>query len=72
MYPHTNVKQHHPKDIADAFSHYYESLYNLAKDPQTHQPNSVTITNFLAKLFLPQLTEQLQRLNLPFWICRNN
>lgn len=55
IHPVTKDKQFRPKDIADAFSEYYSSLYNLRNYPNTRQPDSKSISQFLAKVSLPQL-----------------
>lgn len=39
-----------PKEIADAFSDYYEALYNLKDDPETYQPSDKMISDFLASI----------------------
>lgn len=58
-----------PKEIADSFSDYYESLYNLKDDPVTHQPSEDVISDFLASISLPKLSQtDLTWLNLPFTI----
>lgn len=49
IHPLAKDKHCHPKDIADAFSHYYGSLYNLEKNPHTYQPTPKSINNFLKK-----------------------
>lgn len=67
IHPLTKDKCYHPKDIVDAFSHYYGSLYNIEKDPNTYQPTPESLNNFFKKISLPQLTpEQVLQLNLPF------
>lgn len=43
-----------PKEIADAFSDYYESLYNLKDDPDTHHPSDDMITDFLTSITSPK------------------
>lgn len=45
------------KEIADAFASYYDSLYNLKKDPHIPQPQDVHIESFLASLQLATLTD---------------
>lgn len=68
-HPHTKEKLRNPQAIADAFSDYYSDLYNLQQDPDTHQPTSEHINDFLNHIRLPSLTtEQLSRLNDPFTI----
>lgn len=58
-----------PKEIADSFSDYYESLYNLKDDPATHQPSEDVISDFLASIRLPKLSQtDLTWLNSPFTI----
>lgn len=58
-----------PKDIADAFSDYYESLYNLKNNPDTYQPTEDIITDFLNSVKLPKLSQaDLSILNQPFTI----
>lgn len=56
-----------PQHIADAFSNYYSTLYNLKDDHSIHQPTTLDIQTFLHKIKLPSLTEdQLDSLNKPF------
>lgn len=56
-----------PQAIADAFGDYYSDLYNLQRDPDTHQSSSEDIHEFLQHIRLPSLTsEQLSQLNDPF------
>lgn len=45
--PKSKQKVNNPKEIADAFSDYYEQLYNLKNDSDTYQPNDVLISVFL-------------------------
>lgn len=67
--PKTELKVTNPKGIADAFSEYYEELFNLNNDPNTHQPTEKTITEFLASVNLPILSQKdLQSLNQPFTV----
>lgn len=66
IHPENQSKLYHPQAIADAFSTYYGSHYNLKQDPHTIQLTSSMITKFLDKIKLPQLTEeQLGTLNSP-------
>lgn len=69
LHPLTKHKLYHPQDIADTFSHYYSSLYNLKDDTNTVQPSTDAITSFLQHLDIPTLTqEHLQTLNRQFTI----
>lgn len=43
IHPQTNQKEYHPQKIADAFSYYYGTLYNLKDDPSTIPPTPETI-----------------------------
>lgn len=69
----TNIKHHHtntvfqnPKDIANVFIDYYESLYNLNVGPSTHQPINSEIDGFLQGVHLPSIdTASLHKLNAP-------
>ncbi|XP_044124841.1 complement factor B-like [Bufo gargarizans] len=45
-----------PKDIAEEFAHYYSSLYNLENSPETFQPTTKTIDEFLKEISLPSLS----------------
>ena len=57
----------HPQAIADAFSCYYSSLYNLKDDPSTIQPTGPIISDFLSKIELPRISSnQLEDLNSSF------
>lgn len=53
--------------MANTFSAYYSSLYNLSSDPSTPQPNSQAIDAFLNSINHPSLspTQQVQ-LSSPF------
>lgn len=56
-----------PQDIANAFSDYYSSLYNLANDPTNPQPTDPLIQTFLSSIDLPTITPgQLHQLSKPF------
>lgn len=58
-----------PKEIADTFSDYYESLYNLKDVPDTHQSSDDMIKDFLTSVNLPTLSQtELSSLNLPFTV----
>lgn len=53
--------------IADAFSHYYNTLYNLKEDTSIPQPSKSEIDDFLGEINLPIISpEQLYMLNAPF------
>lgn len=53
--------------MANAFSDYCGSLYNLHSDVDTPQPTTEIISNFLRKLKILKLTPaNLQLLNSPF------
>lgn len=55
------------KEIADAFSNYYGSSYNLNDDNETPQPTPELIEQFLTNIYLPKLQPaDLQILNSPF------
>lgn len=47
LHPTTKHKLYHPQDIADTFSHYYSTLYNLKDDTNTIQPSTDAINSFL-------------------------
>lgn len=67
IHPNTNQKEFHPQKIADAFSSYYSSLYNLKNYPKTPQPTPEVINNFLSQLPIPKVTDtQLETLNTLF------
>lgn len=67
LHPFTKHKLYHPQDIADTFSHYYSSLYNLKDDTNIAQPSTDAINTFLQQLDIPTLTqEHLQTLNQKF------
>lgn len=56
-----------PQDIANVFSDYYSSLYNLSTDTATLQPTDQCIQNFLSTIDLPHITHtQLEGLSQPF------
>lgn len=56
-----------PQEIADAFSVYYSSLYNLLQDSNTLQPTPELIEDFLSSVSLPNLfLDDLSTLNQPF------
>lgn len=66
-HPFTKEKFINPQDIANAFSTYYSSLYNLKGDPHTKQPTPSDITAFLQSIHLSTLsTLQLETLNSLF------
>lgn len=46
-----------PKDIANIFADYYQSLYDLCNDVSTPQPSPAFMNAFLFKVKLPNLTE---------------
>lgn len=55
-----------PKDIADAFSHYYCSLYYLRTDANIPQPSFTDIQKCLSSISLPNLAPtDLSQLNDP-------
>ena len=55
-----------PKEIADTFSLYYETLYNLKNDTLTPQPNADNISSFLDNIVLPSIDPtSLELLNKP-------
>lgn len=67
IHPGNKQKEFHPQKIADTFSYYYRTVYQLKKDLSMHQPTPEAINKFLATLFIPKLSPtQLQSLNLPF------
>lgn len=45
IHPATKQKEFHPQNIADSFSYYYGTLYNLKDDLSTHQLQK-QLTNF--------------------------
>lgn len=53
LHPKTQEKLHHPQAIADAFSYYYSSLYNLQEDSAMIQPTKFMISDFLERLNSP-------------------
>lgn len=56
-----------PQDIADAFSVYYSSLYNLHQDSGPPQPTPESIDGFLNSISLPKLSsDYLSTSNQPF------
>lgn len=66
IHPKTQIKNQHPQAIADAFSHYYGSLYNLKNNSTIPQPTPEIIETFLQSINLPELTtEHLHTLNSP-------
>lgn len=66
-HPITNSKKNNPQEIADAFSLYYSTLYNLKDEASSIQPESSHIQSFLDSVHLPRLTPaQLKDLNAPF------
>lgn len=68
MDPSTGKKVYNPKEIADAFSAYYGSLYDLQNDPSTSQPTPEIISKFLASISLPVIQKQdLDCPNAPFF-----
>lgn len=65
----TNEKILKPQAIAETFSLYYSSLYNIQDDHDTHQPSQEDIQSFLNHIKLPSLSQQqLSILNEPFTI----
>lgn len=54
-HPKLGSKLLNPKEIADAFSSYYGSLYNLKDDKETPQPTPELIEQFLHDISLPTL-----------------
>lgn len=68
-HPTTNEKLRNPQDMADAFSAYYSTLYNIKNEPSLTQPNHTAIQAFLDSIQLPHLTDrQIETLNIPFTI----
>lgn len=62
-----NQSYHNPKDIANTFKDYYESLYNLKLDKNIHQPTETEINEFLRNIDLLSIdTNSLQLINKPF------
>ena len=55
LHPTTKEKLYHPQAIADAFSCYYNSLYNLKEDQATIQPTESMISTFLDQVSLPRV-----------------
>lgn len=73
FHPATNQKLIDPQTIADAFSHYYQSLYKLKDDLNTIQPFIEDIDSFLQEIKLTKLSQQhLTELNEPFTPPRNS
>lgn len=69
LHPMNKSKMQHPQDIADAFSNYYSSLYNLKEDATTFQPTTKMINDFLEQITLPTLSQQEKEyLSAPFTI----
>lgn len=67
IHPTKGGKLYNPQDIANAFSEFYSTLYNLGDDSYTSQPSDEIIFKFLDSLTLPTLSEaHLQDLNAPF------
>lgn len=67
FHPTSKVKIHDPQEIANAFSDYYKSLYNLKNYTTTPRPNPINIKEFLSQINLPTLsTSQLEALIAPF------
>lgn len=66
----TGTRVSNPKEIADAFSEYYKSLYNLKNYANAPQPSEELISDFLASVSLPPTLPQsdLTQLNQPFMI----
>lgn len=72
FHPTTNEKLINPQAIADAFSVYYSTLYNIQEDKNTHQPSQGEIDFFLTHISLPKLNDsQLVCLKRPFHIEQN-
>lgn len=66
IHPGNKQKEYHPPKIADAFSYYYSSLYNLKNDPMTHEPTPEAINSFLSTLPIPKPSNsQLNSLTAP-------
>lgn len=66
-YPSSRIPVVNPSDIADAFSDFYQSLYNIKNDQSILQPNPLTIQTFLDSVNLPALsTSQIQTLSKSF------
>lgn len=57
LHPLSKHKLYHPQDIADTFSQYYSTLYNLKDDMNTPQPNTDAINTFLQQLDIPTLSQ---------------
>lgn len=56
-HPITHTKHYHPQQLADAFSQYYSSLYNIKDDTTAPQPTPEIITSFLKQISLPKRTQ---------------
>lgn len=57
FHPSSKIKLVDPQKIADAFSKYYDSLYNIKDDPGTMQPTP-ELNAFLNNIDLPSLSEE--------------
>ena len=66
-HPASKQKLVDPSAIAEAFRHYYNTLYNLKEDSSVPQPSPQDISAFLEHINLPRLSsDQLLTLNTPF------
>lgn len=66
-HPQTGEKLLNPQDMANAFSIYYSSIYNLQSQESTPQPTPELIDEFLNSISLPSLTpDDRSILNQPF------
>lgn len=67
IHPTTKTKVFDPQAIADVFSSYYSTLYNLKDDLNMEHPDTAAIQSFLSSVHLPCLSQdQLNNLNTPF------
>lgn len=68
-HPNTGIKRFNPKEIANAFRDYYNTLYNLKDDSSTPQPSPEVIQDLLESIsFLKLVSDQLKSLNEPISI----